>query len=1177
VNTAQSSRSITSTVTKETGNVTSSHRFSIASFISKFLRSESARGQAGQGRSERGVLRTRASEDAGMRSARRALSAVGCAAVAMGLFLTATPASAAPPTPGTGWAVSSFAFPTYLSPGTAGKIQLDFLNTGTVASAGPITVTDTLPPGLTAIKAGGMHTVFILDHEEEGGDGEARWDCVGNGPEEAVLGATLITCTSDPAVLAPVPSEELFAERVGVEVEVAPEAAATQLSNEVTVAGGGASHPTTTADPLTVSSSPSPFGFSGWNLWLTNADGTSDAQAGSHPSQMTVDFGLNELADAKLAGGELRNLAVDLPPGFFGNLSAIPRCPRANFDAGLAGRGTLQCPRQTLIGIDVAGLSGAEPGVNGTSRLFRLGVYNLVPPPGIPAQFGFALAGQAVFLTAQVRSQGGYTLAVNAGNLPQVGLDANLLSLWGVPADPSHDAQRGAKGFCEGEECSVEGPAKPFLTLPTSCAGPQPFTIRGLGAWQDEAARAESTVLTHGNDGIPAGFTGCNQLDFSPSIEARPTTNAADSATGLNVDLHLPQNEDPEGLTEANLKSTTVALPNGIAVNPAGANGLASCSSAQIGLTTPVGQPKAEFNEAVPQCPDASKIGTVEVDTQLLDHPLPGFVYIAAQTDNPFKSLLALYVVVNDPKTGVLLKIAGEVRPDPQTGQLTATFPENPELPFEDLKVDFFNGAHATLTTPSACGRYETTTSLVPWTTPEGADATPADAFAIEQGAGGAPCPASEAALPNRPAFTAGTLAPRAGAYSPFVLHLAREDGSQRIKAIDATLPPGLVGKLAGVAECSEAQLSAAAAREVPGQGKLEQSSPSCPLASEVGTVNVGAGAGPDPLFVSGHAYLAGPYKGAPLSLAIITPAVAGPFDLGNVVVRTALYVNPETAQIHAVSDPLPTILDGIPLDVRSIALDMSRPDFTLNPTSCDAMTVLASATSTLGQSAALTSPFQVGECSQLAFAPKLAIQLKGGTQRTKHPALTATVTYPTKGAYANVASASVALPHGEFLDQSHIKTICTRVQFAAGAGNGEQCPAGSVYGFAKATTPLLDKPVEGPVYLRSSSHSLPDLVAALHGQVDVVLDGRVDTDKQDGIRNSFEMVPDAPVTKFTLSMQGGKKGLLVNSENICNKPQRATVHLTAQNGKVEELSPLIANSCKAKKGGKHTKHKGEH
>ncbi len=374
-------------------------------------------------------------------------------------------------------------------------------------------------------------------------------------------------------------------------------------------------------------------------------------------------------------------------------------------------------------------------------------------------------------------------------------------------------------------------------------------------------------------------------------------------------------------------------------------------------------------------------------------------------------------------------------------------------------------------------------------------------------------------------------------------------------------LPKGLLGRLAGIPYCPEAAIATALSRSGEGEGAVEQAAPSCPAASEVGTVNVGAGAGDQPLFVQGRAYLAGPYKGAPLSLVIVTPAIAGPFDLGTVAVRTALQVDSESAQITAVSDPIPAILHGLPLDVRSVVVNMARPGFTLNPTSCEPKSVGGTATSTLGTIAPLSHYFQASECGRLAFEPELALRLRGGTKRNSYPALTATLTYP-KGLSSNIAAATVALPRSEFLEQSHIRTICTRVQFAA-----DQCPKGSIYGKARAISPLLDKPLEGPVYLRSSSHPLPDLVAALDGQIEVDLVGRIDTVKGGGIRTSFEGVPDAPVSKFVLSMAGGKKGLLVNSRNICARPQRATAEFTAQNGRINVLRPLLKARC-----GKHGK-----
>jgi hypothetical protein len=610
-------------------------------------------------------------------------------------------------------------------------------------------------------------------------------------------------------------------------------------------------------------------------------------------------------------------------------------------------------------------------------------------------------------------------------------------------------------------------------------------------------------------------------------------------------------NPKDSAVAETQPEKTEVTLPPGVAVNPSAANGIVACALVQF---------KAETAESPPGqgCPHASSVGTLVARTPLLEEAIEGSVYLAAPHDNPFNSLLALYVIARAPERGVLVKQAGEVHADPVTGQLTTTFDHLPPLPYSSFQLNLREGPRAPLVTPQTCGTYLTEAKLYSFSNP-GIAVERSAPFEIASGAIGGACASSEAQLPNKPSLEAGTLYPIAGAYSPLLFKLSREDGSQRLASIAATLPAGLTGKLAGIPYCPETSIAAAAAKSQEGEGARELSSPSCPPASQVATVNVSAGAGPEPYPTQGKAYLAGPYKGAPLSLAIITPAIAGPFDLGVVVVRTALNVDPVSAQINAVSDPLPTVLHGIPLDIRSVSLQMNRRDFTLNPTSCEAKSITGQATSALGQVATLSNRFQVGACGALAFKPALKIELKGQTKRGGYPKLRAVL--KVQAGAANIAAASVALPHSEFLAQEHIETICTRVQFAAGAGNGSQCPPRSVYGRAKAFSPLLDQPLSGPVYLRSSSHSLPDLVAALHGQIEIVLDGRVDS-VNGGIRNSFRAVPDAPVSKFVLEMQGGKKGLLVNSTDICKGTHRAVAVFGGQNGKRFGAEPALRAGC---------------
>lgn len=889
------------------------------------------------------------------------------------------------------------------------------------------------------------------------------------------------------------------------------------------------------------------FGIKSLNVKAESEDGSIDTQAGSHPYAYTVSFDLNLHEDAEeTPEGILSGLEVDLPPGLLGNPLATPRCTGAQFEGQ-----TTNCPTDSQIG--VVHIREAQLG------LITNPVYNLVPGLGVPASIGFSLAGKNSFQEASIRSESDFGATVSDITLPTNNIKIQSVSetIWGEPADHGHDPERGLCIIGSLPECeeAYGGTPKPFLTLPTACNEPLQSTVR-VESLEEPGVVQSKSAFSLDQAEEPVGLDGCNALEFEPSISSQPTTNLADSPTGLDFDLHQPQNEEVEGLATAALKDVTVTLPEGMSLNPSAANGLEACSESQIGFLA--GKEGIHFSEEPQSCPDASKVGTVDVSTPPVDHKLLGSVYVAKPFDNPFGSLLAIYLAIEDEQTGVIAKLAGKVEPDSKTGQLKTTFTESPQLPLEDVEVHIFEGARAALKTPLACGEYTTTTSMTPWSTPEGVDAHPSDSFATSLAAGGSgPCPGNEAGAPNKPGFSAGTIAPQAAAFSPFVLRLARPDGSQRLSGIDATLPPGLTGKLAGIPYCPEAAIAQAKGREAPNQGVVEQQSPSCPAASEVGSVTVGAGAGVSPFYAQGHAYLAGPYKGAPLSLVFITPAVAGPFDLGAVVVRAALNVDPETARIHAVSDPLPSIIDGIPLDLRSISLKLDRPSFTLNPTSCDPMSITGSSLALTGQGAALTSPFQVGGCQALKFKPNLSLKLKGGTKRGDHPALTATLR--AKPGEANTADVAVSLPRSEFLDQAHIKTICTRVQFSAGAHPGDGCPKGSIYGQATAITPLLDHSLSGPVFLRSSSHNLPDLVIALHGQVDIVVDGRIDSHKG-GIRNSIEAAPDAPVTRFTLSMQGGKKGLLVNSRDICRSRARASVQMTGQNGKPHDFAPVVRN-----------------
>jgi hypothetical protein len=894
-------------------------------------------------------------------------------------------------------------------------------------------------------------------------------------------------------------------------------------------------------------------------------------QAGAHPDA-TTNFTLRQTVPGT-PDDDLKNVRVELPPGFIADPTAVPACPPERFQAMIEhSTGPVGCPPTSQVGVGTI-YPSVFINTPQTSPIYRLPATF-----GHPASFAFIALGKPVLLDARLRSDDDYGVEVEArAAYDQFLLRGSTLTFWGVPGDPVHDSERWNQGkFLEERSlgnlvygdwgAASSRSTRPFLSNPTDClSGPLPTSL-SLDSWEAPGDFLPASPGDPDYTSYSPQPTGCGELAFGgPSAPAAfslvPSEPQADTPSAYAARLTLPYDENAEGLADPTLRDTTVTLPEGVTVNPSSANGLAACSEGQIGLLGtgfPMPNP-IHFDEAPIGCPDASKIGTVTIDTPLLEKPLTGSVYLAAQEENPFGSLLAIYLAIEDPETGIVVKLAGKVVPDPSTGRLTASFTDNPQLPFTELDLDFFGGPGAPLVNPQTCGQKTTTAQLTPWSAPETPSVSTSDSFTVSVGAGGGACPASEAAEPNHPSLSVGTTGTQAGSYSPFVLKLGREDGSQRLGALDLTLPPGLTGRLAGIPYCAPADIAAAEAES----GMAESRAPSCPAASRVGRVDVAVGAGPTPFHAAGDVYLAGPYEGAPLSLAIITPALAGPFDLGTVVVRTALQVDPATAQITAVSGPLPSILRGVPLDIRSVALTLDRPDFTRNPASCEEMAFAGQAISTLGATAPLSQRFQVGGCGHLRFKPRLALMLLGKTDRNAKPRLRAVLT--AKPGEAGIARARVNLPHSEFLEQAHIRTVCTRVQFAAGNGHGEECPKGSIYGHAKAITPLLDKPLEGPVYLRSSSHKLPDLVAALNGQIDIDLDGTVDSGPNAGIRNTFEVVPDAPVTRFVLELDGGKKGLLVNSEDLCSKTgrsRRAIVSFTGQNGKVESLRPRVRNNC---------------
>jgi len=944
---------------------------------------------------------------------------------------------------------------------------------------------------------------------------------------------------------------------------------------------------------LAPASASAEFGLAQMDVTFTDQAGAPAMQAGSHPFAMRTSFLVNskEVGGGKFIDGAIRDLDIVQAAGLAGNPTAVPRCETLEF-LDLDGDSVPRCANSTALGV-VTGTFGAGLGL--TAGFGPAPVYNLFPSPGTAGRIGFWIADVPVTVELRLSPAPPYNVIASLSNTSQV-LEVfdSTTTLWGNPADPVHDAERGACALEKIQgECAADLPVHPFLTLPRSCEGPLATAFRASSWWTGDPLDPgppgffEGLAQTHDDSTPPnpLGTTGCFKLGFAPRLTAKPTTEAAESPSGLEVSLEVddPGLTGPSGIAHSDLKRAVVTLPEGVTANPSLAEGLATCSPQDLQRETLASQPGEG-------CPAASKIGAVEVQSPLLEgEVLGGALFIAQQddpatsapgTENPFDSLLALYIVIRHPELGILVKLAGKVAPDPETGQLITTFGDPssadpayrslPQLPFSDFRLRFREGGRSPLISPNRCGTHTTVARFTPWADPS-ATLTATSTFQITSGVGGGPCPPA-GTPPFEPGFTAGSLNNNAASHSPFSMRLTRRDGDQDLVRFDATLPPGVTAKLAGVSQCPDAAIAQLETKS----GRQERANPSCPENSKIGTVFAGAGVGSQLTYVPGSVYLAGPFGGAPLSVVGVVPAVAGPFDVGVVSTRQALAIDPRTALVKvdsALSEPIPHILAGIPLKVRDIQVDVNRAQFTLNPTSCDPSQVNASIWGGgldlfgLHDDAPVprSARYQAANCSLLGFKPRLALKLKGGTKRGDHPALTA-ILRPRPGD-ANIAGASAILPRSEFLDQSHIRTICTRVQFAQDA-----CPKAAIYGKAIARTPLLDFPVQGPVYLRSSDNELPDLVADLRGPASLPIKfelvGRTDS-VRGGIRNTFALAPDVPVSEFVLKLEGAKKGLLVNSTDICARAFRAKVRFRAHNGKRATLRPPMRAKCGGKGAGK--------
>jgi hypothetical protein len=860
----------------------------------------------------------------------------------------------------------------------------------------------------------------------------------------------------------------------------------------------------------------------------TEANGAPSQLAGAHPDEVTTTFVFASHDDG---GGPIpfespRNVTLELPPGLIGNPTALPTCSERDIEDehGI-------CPPASQIGyVEVIAPSNEE------NPVLVYPMFNLKPPPDVPAMFGLTVFNARTRVVAELDADRDFGVSVIVQNLPAVlPFTSVKVAIWGVPAASSHDRERGfcmlGNGQLSGASCPVDAPARPLLTNPSACMPVLSVTAR-VDSWQNTGLFDTATADNEDSTGRGVGITGCESLGFSPTLSVTPSATTPRTPTGLSVGIHAPQAEGPDGRAEATLDEATVVLPRGVAISPSAASGLGACAAGQIQLG----------NDSPPTCPDNSRLGTATVETPLLEGSLTGPVYLARPRENPFGSRFAVYAVAEGP--GLRVKLAGRVSPDPESGELRVTFDHNPQLPFRDLRIDFWAGPRALLSTPPRCGTYTTAAELTAW----GATAPVRPSAAFEISAG---CfePRFE------PRLTAGSRNPSAGEFSSFTVRLQRDDRDEELGSLSSVdLPPGLSVALRGVAYCPDSAL--AAVGRGPSVVPTGIAPLGCPGSSRIGSVRVGAGPGPNPFYTEpGDVYLAGPYEGAPLSLAVSVPALVGPFDLGSINLRAGLRVDPEDLHAEIVTGPLPQMLGGVPLQIRDFRLEIDRPRFLRNPTSCRPTRVGVDLVSSDGIAAHPADRFRVAGCRRLGFAPRLALRFTGApTRRGGHPELRAVLR--ARPGDAGIARAALTMPPTEFLDNSHIRGVCPRRLFDL-----DGCPATAVYGYAKVWSPLLRGPLEGPVLLRSSRRKLPDLVASLDGQVKAEVVGRVGA-ARGRLRVVFDRLPDIPVSRFQLTMQGGRKGLIVNNTELCARTPRAAVSFTAQNGKRRAAKPPVKTGC---------------
>ena len=1113
----------------------------------------------------------------GLMPGRRPARPLGCA-VTFSLLICAligvSSASAASPW----WHLSSRIQPASIAPGGEGTIAVQAVNLGDEATSSAVTLTDVLPAGFSVVEEGGkpqveFHVFAFL---------RSKFNA---GPLAFALGACKVAGSTVSCAFTPEVAENLEIspfmnpyENLEMRIRVKAEPGAISEPNRTEISGGGAA--TVSADRrLTIGDGLPSFGAEDFSILPEEEGGGVDTLAGSHPFQLTTTFTLNQNDDPRLPPELPRNLRFNLPPGLVANATAVPQCSNLAFSHVDKNGVVNQCPLDTAIG--VASITIDEP-EHFELVTFPVPLFNLAPNRGEPARFGFTVVNSPVTLDTTVRTGGDYGATVHVSNITQLATFlSSTVTFWGVPGDSSHDSSRGwgclDKGTWAAETalpCTLSAQSKPppFLTLPTACTSGFEPSVEGV-SWPTKAApegvpfAAFPYSLTD-SFGRTLGFTACNQLSFSPFVEVKPDVQAASSPTGVTVHVRVPQevNENAAGRASANVKDIALTFPEGVTVNPAAADALQACSEAQIGLLPGLGAGgELLFTPGEPSCPDAAKIGTASVTSPLLPkgQNVEGALYLATPAPNgepgmnPFNSLIATYIVAKDPISGVLLKLPGEVSLDPVTGRITATFKNSPQLAFEDAEIHLFGGSRAPFSTPALCrdntpehpGDYTTEASFTPWSGNPAVGSQ--SSFDISSGPNGTACPGS---LPFAPSLAAGTTNINAAAFSTLNTTISRVDGNQNIQTVQLHMPPGLSGILAGVPLCPEAQANAG----------------TCGQASLIGKTVVSVGLGNEPFSVTGgQVFLTEKYQGAPFGLSIVNPAVAGPFDLGKVIVRAKIEVDPTTAALTITTGEIPHILKGIPLQIKHVSVAIDRPGFTFNPTNCNPQAITGTIGSVEGGSAPVSVPFQVTNCATLKFAPKFSASTAAKSSKAKGASLTAKVSEPpgALGTQSNITKVKVELP---IQLPSQLKTLqkaCLAKVFEA---NPASCPPESAVGHAKVITPLLPVPLTGPAYFVShGGEAFPSLTMVLQGYgVTIELVGTTLIRK--GITSTtFKTVPDVPFNSFELTLPQGKYAALAANlpasakGSFCGRNLKMPTEFIGQNGaELHQNTAISVTGC---------------